>query len=160
LSNSVLKRVGVEQPEAVQEQNNVASTIAFNMAEHALQEQNYEAAERFYREAILHNSDHYEVIKVTTLVSLYHNLVYVQSHLALAKLYMSQENLTPAEHELVTVLQTFPSDDNATLMLAELKFHSNDYTNAIAHYRQILSRKPSKLLCKISYSPNSVFRLL
>jgi len=59
---SVLKRVGVEQPEAVQEQNNVASTIAFNMAEHALQEQNYETAERFYREAILHNSDHYEVI--------------------------------------------------------------------------------------------------
>jgi len=56
----------VEQPEAVQEQNNVASTIAFNMAEHALQEQNYETTERFYREAILHNSDHYEVIKMIT----------------------------------------------------------------------------------------------
>ena len=60
---------------------------------------------------------------------------------------MSQENLKPAEHELVTVLQTFPNDNNATLMLAELKFHSNDYTNAIAHYKQILSRKPSKSVC-------------
>ena len=59
----------MEQPEAVQEQNNVASTIAFNMAEQALQEQNYETAERFYREAILHNSDHYEVMmKMATLV--------------------------------------------------------------------------------------------
>ena len=58
---SVLKRVGVEQVESVQEQTSVASTIAFNMAEQALQEQNFDTAERFYREAILHNSDHYEV---------------------------------------------------------------------------------------------------
>ena len=58
---SVLKRVGVEQMELVQEQTNVASTIAFNMAEQALQEQSFDTAERFYREAILHNSDHYEV---------------------------------------------------------------------------------------------------
>ena len=57
---------------------------------------------------------------------------------------MSQENLKPAEHEPVTVLQTFPNDDNATLMLADLKFHSNDYIDAIAHFKQILSRKPSK----------------
>lgn len=53
--------MGVEQIESVQEQTSVASTIAFNMAEQALQEQNYDTAERFYREAILHNSDHYEV---------------------------------------------------------------------------------------------------
>ena len=58
----------MEQPEAIQKQNNVASTIAFNIAEHALQEQNYETAGRFYREAILHNSDHYEVMKMATLV--------------------------------------------------------------------------------------------
>jgi len=68
---------------------------------------------------------------------------------------MSQENLKPAEHELVTVLQTFPNDDNATLMLAELKFHSNDYTNAIAHYKQILSRKPSKSMYNISVVSSS-----
>ena len=72
---SVLKRVGVEQPEAVQEQNNVASTIAFNMAEHALQEQNYETAERFYREAILHNSDHYEVISWSPYYHPYYSVV-------------------------------------------------------------------------------------
>ena len=58
---SVLKRVGVEQVESVQEQTSVASTIAFSMAEQAMQEQNFDTAERFYREAILHNSDHYEV---------------------------------------------------------------------------------------------------
>ena len=68
----------------------------------------------------------------------------MQSHLALAKLYLFQENLKLAEHELVTVLQTFPNDDNATLMLAELKFRSNDYVNAISHYKYILNRKPSE----------------
>jgi len=58
---SVLKRVGVEKMELIQGQTNMASTIAFNMAEQTLQEQSFDTAERFYREAILHNSDHYEV---------------------------------------------------------------------------------------------------
>lgn len=65
---------------------------------------------------------------------------------------MFQENLKLAEHELVTVLQTFPNDDNATLMLAELKFRSNDYVNAIAHYKYILNRKPSELTSLGSHS--------
>ena len=72
------------------------------------------------------------------------HIFWLQSHLALAKLYLFQENLKLAEHELVTVLQTFPNDDNATLMLAELKFRSNDYVNAISHYKYILNRKPSE----------------
>ena len=65
---SVLKRVGVEQVESVQEQTSVASTIAFNMAEQAMQEQNFDTPERFYREAILHNSDHYEVLRLISLL--------------------------------------------------------------------------------------------
>ena len=69
---SVLKRVGVEQLESVQEQTSVASTIAFNMAEQAQQEQNFDTAERFYREAILHNSDHYEVLHVIEAFQLMH----------------------------------------------------------------------------------------
>ena len=69
---SVLKRVGVEQLESVQEQTSVASTIAFNMAEQAQQEQNFDTAERFYREAILHNSDHYEVLRVIEAFQLMH----------------------------------------------------------------------------------------
>ena len=44
------------------------------------------------------------------------------------------------------MLQTFPNDDNATLMLAELKFRSNDFVNAISHYKYILNRKPSELM--------------
>ena len=72
---NVLKRVGVEQPEAVQEQRNVASTIVFNMAGLALQEQNYETAECFYHEAILHNSDHYEVINCSLYYHPYYSVV-------------------------------------------------------------------------------------
>ena len=66
-------------------------------------------------------------------------VVHFEFHLALAVLYLFQENLKLAEHKLITV--TDECDDNATVMLAELKFHSHDYFNVIAYYKYIPNPK-------------------
>ena len=51
----MLKRVGVEQPDAAQSQRNTAADVAFELAELMTRDHNSDEAVRYYKEALLHN---------------------------------------------------------------------------------------------------------
>lgn len=124
VQSRVLKRVGLEQPDAVQAQKQLAASISCQMAEHAAGTREYDEAVRFYREALLHNDNH------------------SKARLALAHLHLSRGELEACEHECVTLLRLDPSNEEAIVMKADLLFRKGEYTLAIQHYQELLSKKP------------------
>ena len=50
----MLKRVQIEQPDAVPAQKHLADEICAEIAKHSVAQRNYEKAIKFYREALVH----------------------------------------------------------------------------------------------------------
>lgn len=120
----VLKRVQVEQPDAVQAQKQLASDICVMMAEQTTQQRDYDKAIKFYKEALVYNDNDSKVM------------------LDVAGLYLTTEDLDSCQHQLMTLLKNEKENDAATIMLADLMFRKNEYDSAMYHFQQLLTLKP------------------
>nr|KAG5695130.1 hypothetical protein BaRGS_017229 [Batillaria attramentaria] len=120
----VLKRVQVEQPDALSAQKQLAASICCQLAEQASNQRDFERAIRFYKDALVYNENDSKVM------------------LALAGLYLSTEDLDACQHQLMTLLKGDKDNDSATIMLADLLFRKNEYDTAMYHFQQLLQMKP------------------
>ncbi|KAH9507420.1 Tetratricopeptide repeat protein 21B [Bulinus truncatus] len=120
----VLKRVQVEQPDAINDQKELAASICSQLAEHAANQRDTETAIKFYKEALVYSEND------------------SKRSLDLAGLYLMTEDLDSCQHQLMTLLKNDNDNDSATIMLADLMFRRNDYDSAMYHFQQLLNSKP------------------
>ncbi|XP_065054055.1 tetratricopeptide repeat protein 21B-like isoform X1 [Rhopilema esculentum] len=122
--NSVLKRVGVEQPELLPAQKALSAQISCQMAEHYTNLKDYENAIKCYKEATFHNEADSEAM------------------ISLAKLYLTTGDHNACQHQLTNLLKSDQDNDAATVMMADLMFRKIEYESAIFHFQKLLGRTP------------------
>ena len=120
----VLKRVQVEQPDAVPAQKQFAASICSDLAKHAITQRDYDRAIKFYKEALVYNDNDGKLM------------------LELARLYLTKEDLDACQHQCMTLLKNDKENDAATVMMADLMFRKNEYDSAMFHFQQLLQRRP------------------
>ncbi|XP_020612885.1 tetratricopeptide repeat protein 21B-like [Orbicella faveolata] len=64
------------------------------------------------------------------------------SMLALARLYLTVDDLDSCQQQCVQLLKMDSENDAATVMMADLMFRKNEYDSATFHFQQLLERKP------------------
>ncbi|XP_064419793.1 tetratricopeptide repeat protein 21B [Latimeria chalumnae] len=120
----VLKRVQLEQPEAVPTQKQFAAEICANIAKHSTAQRDYEKAIKFYKEALVYCETDNKVM------------------LELARLYLEQDDIDASQHQCALLLKIDQNNEAATMMMADLLFRKQDYDQAVFHFQQLLERKP------------------
>ncbi|XP_033124188.1 tetratricopeptide repeat protein 21B-like [Anneissia japonica] len=120
----VLKRVQVEQPDALPTHKQQASSICAQIAKHHSDQREYEKAIKLYKEALVYTENDGKAM------------------LELARLYLLQEDLDACQHQLVQLLQSETENDAATVMMADLMFRKGEYDQATFHFQHLLERSP------------------
>ncbi|XP_076851637.1 tetratricopeptide repeat protein 21B [Brachyhypopomus gauderio] len=120
----VLKRVQLEQPDAVPAQKQLAADICAEIAKHCSSQRGYERAVKFYKEALVYSESDGKVM------------------LELAQLYLTLDDVDACQQQCSVILKNDPINEAATLMMADLMFRKQDYEQAVFHFQQLLERKP------------------
>uniref|UniRef100_A0A8C2PDW8 Tetratricopeptide repeat domain 21B n=1 Tax=Capra hircus TaxID=9925 RepID=A0A8C2PDW8_CAPHI len=128
LQARVLKRVQMEQPDAVPAQKHLAAEICAEIAKHSVAQRNYEKAIKFYREALVHCETDNKIM------------------LELARLYLLQDDPDACLRHCALLLQNDQDNEAATMMMADLMFRKQDYEQAVFHLQQLLERKPDNYM--------------
>lgn len=122
----VLQRVGVEQPDALRQEQQIAADICFQVAELRRQQDDPTSAVRDYQEALTHDDAN------------------VKTMLALARLYLASGDLDAAMFQLTALLRVDKSNNDATMMIADVMFGRKEFESAIFHFQQLLEREPQQ----------------
>ncbi|XP_019378278.1 PREDICTED: tetratricopeptide repeat protein 21B [Gavialis gangeticus] len=120
----VLKRVQIEQVDAVPTQKQLAAEICAEIAKLSTAQRNYEKAIKFYKEALVHCETDNKVM------------------LELARLYLAQDDTDACQHQCALLLKNDQDNEAATMMMADLMFRKQNYEEAVFHFQQLLERKP------------------
>ncbi|XP_044274364.1 tetratricopeptide repeat protein 21B [Varanus komodoensis] len=124
LQTKVLKRIQLEQPDAVPGQKRLAAEICAEIAKHSAAQQNYEKAIKFYKEALVHCETDHKVM------------------LELARLYLAHDDVDTCQRQCALLLRNDPDNATAAMMMADLMFRKQDYEQAVFHFQQLLDRNP------------------
>ncbi|CAN9497793.1 unnamed protein product [Ophioblennius macclurei] len=120
----VLKRVQLEQPDAVPMQKQLAAEICAEIAKHYTSQRGYERAVKFYKEALVYCETDRKVM------------------LELARLYLTLDEVEACQEQCGVILKNDQFNEDATLMMADIMFRKQDYEQAVFHFEQLLERKP------------------
>ncbi|XP_007494364.1 tetratricopeptide repeat protein 21B isoform X1 [Monodelphis domestica] len=124
LQARVLKRVQMEQPDAVPTQKQLAAEICAEIAKHSAAQRDYEKSIKFYKEALVYcETDN-------------------KAMLELARLYLAQDDPDACQRHCALLLKNDQDNEAATMMMADLMFRKQDYEQAVFHFQQLLERKP------------------
>uniref|UniRef100_A0A8C3AZP6 Tetratricopeptide repeat domain 21B n=1 Tax=Cyclopterus lumpus TaxID=8103 RepID=A0A8C3AZP6_CYCLU len=120
----VLKRVQLEQPDAVPVQKQLAAEICAEIAKHYTSQRGYERAVKFYKEALVYCETDRKVM------------------LELARLYLTLDEVDACQEQCGVILKNDQFNEDAILMMADIMFRKQDYEQAVFHFQQLLERKP------------------
>lgn len=120
----VLKRVQLEQPDAVPAQKQLAAEICAEIAKHYTSQRGYERAVKFYKEALVYCETDRKVM------------------LELARLYLTLEEVDACQEQCSEILKNDNFNEDATLMMADINFKKQDYDRALSNFEQLLTHKP------------------
>uniref|UniRef100_A0A3Q3QWQ7 Tetratricopeptide repeat domain 21B n=1 Tax=Monopterus albus TaxID=43700 RepID=A0A3Q3QWQ7_MONAL len=120
----VLKRVQLEQPDAIPVQKQLAAEICAEIAKHYTSQRVYERAVKFYKEALVYCETDCKVM------------------LELAQLYLTLNEVDACQEQCSIILKDDKFNEDATLMMADIMFRKQDYEQAVFHFQQLLERKP------------------
>ncbi|MEQ2286983.1 Tetratricopeptide repeat protein 21B [Ameca splendens] len=120
----VLKRVQLEQPDAVPAQKQLAAEICAEIAKHYTSQRGYERAVKFYKEALVYCETDRKVM------------------LELARLYLTLDEVDACQEQCSEILKNDNFNEDATLMMADINFRKQDYDWALSNFDQLLTRKP------------------
>ncbi len=124
IRGKLLKRVQVEQPDAVLEHRQLTAKVCHQMAEQAQIHRNFDAAISYYKEALTFHPDDQLAL------------------CALARLYLMNDDLDQCQYTCMTLLRNDKDNEEATVMMADLAFRKNDYESAMVHFKQLLETRP------------------
>ncbi|KAJ3117392.1 Tetratricopeptide repeat protein 21B [Phlyctochytrium bullatum] len=104
----------------------MASDICYDIAELYIKHlKDFGKAVEYYNEAIQNYSMH------------------SKSLLALAKIYIQQGDINAAQNQCTALLRLDPSNEDATIMIADIMFRKNSFSSALFHFRQLLDKNPT-----------------
>lgn len=123
---SVLKLTAVERPDNLQQQKSLAADICIEMA-------------------LLHQGGETGDVKATQLFqeALSYDERNAKATVALAKLYLARGDLETAESGLNALLATDATNNEATMLMAEVKFRQKENEAATNWYQKVLDREPN-----------------
>ncbi|KAM9307487.1 tetratricopeptide repeat protein 21A [Gastrophryne carolinensis] len=124
----ILKRVPFEQPDMITTQQQVASKICVQLAEHYLGEKDYPNALRYYKQAISYYDADHKVM------------------LQLSHLFLLMDDLDSCEMQCNTLLQDSRYKEEATMMMADIMFRKQQYDKAIQYLHQVLEKTPDNFV--------------
>ncbi|XP_004081785.1 tetratricopeptide repeat protein 21B [Oryzias latipes] len=124
----VVKRVQLEQPDAVPEQKKIAAEICAEIAKHYTSQRGYERAVQFYKEALVYCETDLKVM------------------VELARLYLTLDEADACKEQCRIILKIDPHNEDTTLMMADIMFRKQEYEQAVFHFQQLLERKPDNYL--------------
>ncbi|XP_062825281.1 tetratricopeptide repeat protein 21B isoform X1 [Anolis carolinensis] len=124
LQAKVLKRIQIEQLDAVPMQKQLAAEICSEIAKHSATQRNYEKAIKFYKEALVYCETDNKVM------------------LELARLYLAYDDVDSCQRQCALLLKNDPDNAAAAMMMADLMFRKQDYDQAVFHFQQLLDRNP------------------
>eukprot|EP00898_Chlorokybus_atmophyticus_P001805 jgi/Chlat1/2625/Chrsp178S02467 len=104
-------------------QRDVAADICFALAQERESRREHDLAVAAYNEALTHCETHTKAL------------------LALAKLHLSRGDTEACQAQCAALLRVEPTNEEASLMLADLMFRREQYDSAIYHLQQLLERK-------------------
>lgn len=120
--SSLLKKV--DQPDQLNEQKKIASTIAKQMAAHALLvDRDQNSAIRLFREALSYTPED------------------IHCMAQLAKVYLQANDVEHCQYMCKSLLKIDRENDQAMMMIAQIALRKNDLENATLHFRQALERQ-------------------
>jgi len=125
LQRQLLQRLRGELPEGIEAQRIKAAEICYELAEHHKKNRKFDLSMECYEESLRHWDQH------------------APSMLALARLQLANGDVDACQLQCVQLLKADPDNEAASVMLAELMFHKENYDTAIYHFQQLLERKPS-----------------
>ncbi|NP_001085105.1 tetratricopeptide repeat protein 21B [Xenopus laevis] len=123
LQQRILKRVPMEQPEMAPAQKQATSEICVQLAEHYVDQRNYEQAANYYKEAMVYSQDS-------------------KVKLQLSRLYLMMGDLDSCENHCSALLENHSFKEEAAMMMADVMFRKQDYTKSIELFDQILEENP------------------
>lgn len=147
LLNQLLSQVRVEDEDVLRTLRQESAELNFMLGEYyETRERNLEYATGYYGET-LRNDDTHE-----------------KSILALARIYLQKSELDSCEKQLSTLLRVDPSNEEASMLMAELMMMlasmgarsdggAQEYKDAIFYYQALLDKKPCNYnaLCKLIF---------
>ena len=98
----ILKRVQVEQPDAVLEHRELTAKICHQVAEQFINQRDFDSAIQHYKEALTFHPDDDDAL------------------CALAKLYLMTDDLDQCQYTCMTLLRKDKENEEATVMMADL----------------------------------------
>lgn len=126
LQINLVTLLGRNNPNERRLQCNIACDICFSLAGYYRKQSAKVKAMGFYNEALKRNESH------------------VESRLALASLFLENNELEKCEKQCEEVRKTSPCNKEAIMMLADLFFRQNDYDKATEHFQQLLGENPTE----------------
>ncbi|XP_061734928.1 tetratricopeptide repeat protein 21B isoform X2 [Nerophis ophidion] len=120
----VLKRLELEDPDAIPRQKQLATKICAEMAQHYTSQRGYESAIKSYKEALVYCETDHKVM------------------LELAQILLTLDQVDACQEQCSVILKNDQFNEDATLMMADLMFRRQDYEQAVFRYQQLLERKP------------------
>uniref|UniRef100_A0AAX7UYZ9 Tetratricopeptide repeat domain 21B n=1 Tax=Astatotilapia calliptera TaxID=8154 RepID=A0AAX7UYZ9_ASTCA len=120
----VLKRMQLEQPDAVPMQKQLAAEICAEIAKHYTSQRGYERAVKFYKEALVYCETDRKVM------------------LELACLYLTLGETDACQEQCNVILKNDQFNEDATLMLADIMLRKENKEKAVFHFQQLLERTP------------------
>ncbi|XP_061925811.1 tetratricopeptide repeat protein 21B-like isoform X4 [Entelurus aequoreus] len=119
-----LKRVELEDPDAIPRQKQLAAQICAEMAQHYTSQRVYESAIKSYKEALVYCETDHKVM------------------LQLAQIFFTLDKVDACQEQCNVILKNDQFNEDANLMMADLMFRKHDYEQAIFCYQRLLERKP------------------
>jgi len=133
LQKQQLSNMRGELPEALSAQRAKAAGICHDLAEHydkTMRER--EKAVELYNDALRQSDAH------------------APSLLALARLHLAAGDMDKCQTWCVDLLKHDPENEEASVMLAELMFHKENYDSAIFHFHQLMERSPTHYVALVN----------
>ncbi|XP_032895188.1 tetratricopeptide repeat protein 21A [Amblyraja radiata] len=128
LQGRLLKRLVVEQSDAIPVQSQLASTICAQIAQLSVDQQDYDKAIRYYTEGLTFVENDPKLL------------------IELAQLYLAKGDSNACEYQCIKLLKNIENNNDVNMMMADLMFKKQEYGQALFYYRQLLQGSPDNFL--------------
>jgi len=123
--SAALSKIRVESPDQLAAQREAAAELCCELGVHYEAQKDAERAATFFQEALKHAEAH------------------EKSSLALARLHLGRGELDAAQTLCVTLMKIDPTNQDASMILADLMLQKNEWEAAIYHFQQLLEKSPT-----------------
>ncbi|XP_078279665.1 tetratricopeptide repeat protein 21B-like [Rhinoraja longicauda] len=128
LQGRLLKRLVVEQSDAIPVQSQLAATICAQIAKLSVDQLDYDKAIRYYTEGLTFVENDPKLL------------------IELAQLFLAKGDSDACEYQCIKLLKNIENNNDVNMMMADLMFKKQEYGQALFYYRQLLQTSPDNFL--------------